>query len=265
MATNKSLIVLQENSGNTPFDDSLPGPLRQAAQGLVDGLAETFEDLKTSLLAGNHYDIVHYLTDNACTRAKLLERLIDETRKGRTIDLVALGHGSPEKLVLKSGPNLTGQRGANTGTIRDLLKDARAQGVKQFNLRLVYMCNCDASTVNDDWLAIGAQASVGARRLNAMPEPTKTFFLHNWLGGQKVKDAARKAYEASIPFWVVVYPPRLKVRYKTIKMRVPAPTFRDPFATREVAMQVPDGAELIPNDSVVSSQLLVAGHGNLKF
>ena len=51
-----------------------------------------------------------------------------------------------------------------------LKADAAAKGVPNLNLRMVYMCNCYGSTVNDDWLAAGAKASVGSHMNDMMPE-----------------------------------------------------------------------------------------------
>lgn len=262
MATNKALIVLQENSGRVELPDSLPAPMRDAIYGVVDGLAETFEDIKTTLQGAGRYDVVHLLTDSLCSRAQLLDKLVSETLRKRIIDLIVLGHGSSETLVLKRGTNLTG--GPN-GTIRSLLPDAQTRGVTALNLRLVYMCNCYGSTVNDDWCAIGAKVSVGSKLNDFMPEPMTTFFIHNWLNGQRAVDAARNAYQATIPFYGLIYPPTTKVRYKTVAVPYPCPTLTEPLRMCSKQVQMPDGVDLITNSKITETELVVGGSGNLRF
>ncbi len=262
MSTKKALIVLQENSGRVELPGVVPAPLRDAIFAVIDGLAETFEDIKTTLQAANRYDVVHLLTDNLCCRSQLLHALVSETQRNRTIDLIVLGHGSSENLVMKKRPYLSG---GPRGNIRSLLADAQRRGVTKFNLRMVYMCNCYGSTLNNDWVAIGAKASVGSKMNDYMPEPMTTFFIHNWIGGQKVKDAAKNAYQATIPFYFAVYPPTTKIRYKKIKVPYPCPTWTDPFKMCEKEVQRPDGVNLKTNSKIVETELVVGGKGNTVF
>ncbi len=262
MPTNKSLIVLQENSGQIPLDSSVPTALKQQITFLIDGLAETFENVKTTLQSVGRYDVVHLLTDNSCSRAKLLDALVSEAKTGRTTDLIILGHGSPEKLVLKLTPHL---RGGASQNIRSLLTDAQARGVNSLKLRMVYMCNCFGSTLNDDWLAIGAKVSIGSHQLDMMPEPMTTFFVHNWLAGQKAKDAAKNAYEATIPFYLPFYPPTTKIKYKKIEVPYPCPTLTDPFRVCKKTVEIPDGVVFVPHTNVEQTKLIVGGDQNAKF
>jgi hypothetical protein len=263
MATNKALIVLQENSGVTPLDSSIPPPLREQIRAVIDRVAETFEDVKMSLQVAGRYDVIYLLTDNSCSRPKLLDALVDETKKERTIDLVILGHGSPETLYLKKrAHHLTG--GAD-GTIQSLLPDAKARGVDAINLRMVYMCNCYGSTVNDDWLAAGAKVSVGSLAIDWIPEPMTTFFMQNWLAGQTAGDAAKNAYEATVPFYLPIYPPTAKVTYKTMEITYPCPTLDDPFRTCTKEFQVPDGVEFVDHTNIQQSKLIVGGDPNSTF
>ena len=262
MATNKSIVVLQENSGKVELPRLVPAMLREAIYAIVDALAETFEDVKTTLQASNRYDTVHLLTDNLCSRTSLLNCLVEETKKGRWIDLIVLGHGSSESLELKKRPNLSG--GLN-GNIRSLLSDAQRRGVASIKLRMVYMCNCYGSTLNDDWVAVGAKASVGSKMNDYMPEPMTTFFVHNWLNGQKVRDAAKNAYESTIPFYLAIYQPSIRVRQKKIKVKYPCPSLNNPLKLCEKEVEVPDGVDFVPNSKVVETELLIAGNGNLTF
>ena len=261
---NKALIVLQENSGQTPFDANIPASVRQQANAVVDALAENLENLLATLQGAGRYDVIHLLTNNLCTRAKLLDALVLETQNQRNIDLVILGHGTPERLVLHTSPHLRGGNGAN-GTIRSLLTDAQARGVSSLKLRMVYMCNCFGSTLNDDWLAVGAKASVGSKELDMMPEPMTTFFLHNWVTGQRLRDAAKNAYDATIPFYLPVYPPTTEITYRTVDVPYPCPTFTNPFRMCSKRVQIPDGVRVTPNTYVEQTRLRVAGNQDLTF
>lgn len=262
MSTNKALIVLQENSGRVPLPVSVPGPLRDAIFAVIDGLAETFEDIKTTLQAGNRYDVVHLLTDNLCSRSELLNTLATETLKQRTIDLIVLGHGSNECLMMKKKPHLSG---GTRGNIRSLLTDAKRDNINKLNLRTVYMCNCYGSTLNDDWIAMGAKASVGSKMNDYMPEPMTTFFIHNWLNGRNVQDAAKNAYQATIPFYTAVYPPTTKIKYSTVKVPYPCPTWSDPLKMCEKKVEVPSGVDLKTNSKIIETELIVRGDGNIVF
>ncbi len=200
--SDRVLVVLQENSGRLAFMPGfVPPEVVSAIEGVIDRLAETFEDMKTRLQAVGRYDRLILLTDDSCKRANLLDALVTETQSGSTIDLVILGHGANEWLGLK-GEALTG---GERGSIRTLLQEAAGRGCPALNVRLVYMCNCYGSTVNDDWRAIGARASVGSRQNNYMPEPMTTQFVQQWVDGRTAADAARDAYATASGIWQPIY------------------------------------------------------------
>jgi hypothetical protein len=193
----KVAIILQENTGATILNGVLQSPTREAAQRIIDAVAEGFETVKTHMQASEKYSKVIDLSDVNCTRAKLLANLITESAAGNTVDLYIYGHGGNDQLLLHNNAVLSG--GLN-GNIRSLLTEARAQKGSAFNfkLRLVYMCNCFGSSCNDDWTAIGAKASVGSAYLNCMPEPMITFFINDYLNNNlPVNVAATNAWNAS--------------------------------------------------------------------
>ncbi|HFD87668.1 MAG TPA: hypothetical protein ENJ35_08330, partial [Gammaproteobacteria bacterium] len=64
--TDKVLIVLQENSGRVPLPENVSPDLELLIFNVIDSLAETFEDLKSSLQAAGKYKFVVLLTDAAC-------------------------------------------------------------------------------------------------------------------------------------------------------------------------------------------------------
>jgi len=212
-AQNRTLVLLQENGGSSTLTDWMPSAIRTVAEGIVDQFVEGGESARFAALAAAKYQKFVNLSDGACTRANLLATLINESALGNVVDLAVLGHGADEFLALNNGPDLTGATKSPTGailapgTIRSLLSEARAQRGAGFNFRLraVHMCNCRASTVNDDWLAIGAKVSIGSLRDNYMPEPTLSWFWDDFAKKDKrAVQAAADSYAAATPFWSVV-------------------------------------------------------------
>lgn len=201
MASNKVLIILQENTGKLDvLPENTPKEFKSFFNVAVDRIAETFEDVKSDLQGSTKYAKVIHLTDVNCTKAKLLATLTQETLAGNEIDLFCFGHGSPNSLLLHN-ETLTG---GTTGTIRKLLTDARAQKGAKFNfsLRLVYMCECYGATTNDDWLAIGAKVSVGSKCLNFMAEPMITLFVNKYVNENKtVATAAAESFNEAKTYW----------------------------------------------------------------
>jgi hypothetical protein len=98
-----------------------------------------------------------------------------------------------------------------------------------------------------------------------MPEPMTTFFIHNWLAGEKAKDAAKNAYEATVPFYLPIYPPSTKIKYKRVEVSYPCPTLTDLLRRCKKTVDMPDGVEFIPHTNVEQTKLIVAGDQNAKF
>jgi len=274
MAKKKVLVILQENTGKVPLPEDLPKGLKKAVRAVIDRLVETFEDLKTHLQGSGKYDRIINLTDTKCTRAGLTKALLVETIRGNTIDLIVIGHGSRESILLHGGKHL---RGGESGNLRKMLDDvrtkrkylqiggAKARNLARFNLRMVYSITCFGSTLNDDWRAIGAQVAIGPKKKNYMPEPMLTLFVRKWLNGKRAANAARKAYEDSIPFYQVVYPPKVIVKYKKIIVEYPCPTWSNPLKMCRKKVEVPDGFETKTNRKILDSAPVVSGNGSLKF
>jgi hypothetical protein len=221
-AVNRTLILLQENNDSSSYmTDLLPaGPVRDAADAIVDSFVENGEAAKFQALASGSYQRFVNLSDVNCTRAKLLAELIKQSKDGYVTDLAVLGHGSPESLRL-NGENLTGLTTTtvfnpftgttgtliNQGSIRSLLTEARTQQGSSFNfkLRLVHMCNCFGATTNDDWLAIGAKTSIGSSKIDWMPEPLISFFWDDFVKKDKrASKAAADALAATRDVWQFV-------------------------------------------------------------
>ncbi len=217
---NTVLIVLQENTGKLSFTPEIPEPFRSTLNNVVDGLAENFENIKTKLQLADRYEKVILLTDAACTRANLLNNLIAQTKLGKTVDLLVLGHGGNTQdgstyfLVLKNEllpeTDVTLKFGGVSKSykgIRSLITEARSREGSgfNFNLRLVYMCNCKGGNTNDSWLSIGAKTVVGALNNNYMPEPQITYFFNDFvINGKTAAQAANDSWSASRPFYSVI-------------------------------------------------------------
>jgi hypothetical protein len=200
---NKTMIILQENGGRLVYiDDYISGKTQTLIESVIDKTAETFESVKSALQSVGYYTKVINLTDANCTRVKLLDNLIAETKAGKQVDLFIFGHGGTDKLSLFGTEKLTG---GPTGNIRSLLSEARTKENNpkfNFNLRLVYMANCVGGSTNDDWVAAGADASVGSICYNAMPEPMITLFTNKFVRENKTASvAANEAYNESVFAW----------------------------------------------------------------
>jgi hypothetical protein len=255
-AVNRTLILLQENNDASSYmTDILPaGPVRDAADAIIDGFIEGGEAAKFQALASGRYQRFVNLSDSNCTRANLLQQLIRQSNEGHVVDLAILGHGSQESLRL-NGENLTGLTRTtitnpatglsstltSQGTIRSLLTEARAQQGAAFNfkLRLVHMCNCFGGTTNDDWLAIGAKTAVGSPTMDWMPEPLITFFWDDFVKNDKrVAQAASDALAATRVLWQAV------------------PGYNTPQTS---------GPGVIGMTKLAETRQLVSGNGNLIF
>lgn len=193
----KTLILLQENSGQVDFLKSIPEPnVRQLVKTVIDGLAETFESIKTTLQAFGYYDRIINLTNTNCTKLRLLTEMVNESRNNHVFDLLILGHGDPKKLYLHNE--------IMTDTdVRSLLTQARQSfpGLN-FKLRMVYMCNCFADSMSDAWLHIGAKTSIGCKDINFMPEPQTHFFFEDFVKkGYSVVEANSRSFQASNAIW----------------------------------------------------------------
>ncbi len=257
-AVNRALILFQENSnGSSYMTDVLPaGPVRDAADAIIDNFIENGEAAKFQALAAGRYDRFINLSDANCTRVKLRDELIKQSKEGYVVDLAVLGHGDRETLFLNNGEILTGNtettevitfpsglqvRVPKNISIRSMLREAQAlEGSSfQFKLRLVHMCNCFGATTNDDWVAIGAKTSIGSSTMDWMPEPLITFFWDGFVKDDKrASQAAADALAATRTLWQAV------------------PTYNTPQTT---------GPGVVGLTKIQETNQTVAGNGNLIF
>lgn len=259
----KALIFLQE-VGDVPLPFSINKNLEKKISDGLSNIAENINDVITRIQGMKAYDKVKILSDQKCTRERLLKALIDFSQRDYVIDLIIWGHGGENVLYLHGEERLWGRTRYNDGNIYSLLTEAQALGCPSFNLRLVYMCNCQGSTLNDDWLEIGAKVSIGPKQNNYMPTPTTPFFLFNWTSGDKAKNAAKNAYKASIPFFTPFLPPSFEPQYQDTEIRYPCPEWDDPAKTCYKTISLPSIPKLIRNEKISSSKLMVSGDGNIR-
>lgn len=202
---NRTMIAVQSEAvldGQLGLKEYMTAAQYTTVRGIANAAVNTFTSSKSSFQGTGKYNRIVNLTGSTCKRANLLSELIKQSSDGYIVDLYIFGHGGPEMLML-NGESLTGGSGGN---IRSLLTDARQQKGSAFNfkLRVVYMGDCFASSLNDDWLAIGAKSSVGSDHLDYMPEPMAFSFVHNFVNGNKsVEDAAATAFNDAKAFWTV--------------------------------------------------------------
>lgn len=215
-AANRALILLQENSNGKSYLEGLVEDTTGIDR-IIDAAVESGETAKFRGLAQGKYQRFVDLSDVNCTRENLLRELIKQSKDGFITDLAILGHGGDNILGLNGSGRLIGSPEFPTTDrlgrrdprhIRNLLADARVRENNpnfQFKLRLVHMCNCFGSTLNDDWQAIGAKVSVGARFNNYMPEPMNTFFWEDFLKKDKTVDkSAADSHTFTVPFYSIL-------------------------------------------------------------
>jgi len=260
----KVLIFLQE-VGDIPLPFGINKNLEKKISDGLSSIAENINNFITRIEGMNAYDKVKILSDKKCTRDRLLKELIYFSQHDYIIDLIIWGHGSENVLYLHGKERLLGRTRYNDGNIYSLLTDAQLQGCSSFNLRLVYMCNCKGSTLNDDWLEIGAKVSIGPKQNNYMPTPTTPFFLFNWTAGNKAKNAAKNAYKASIPFFTPFLPPSFEPQYTDTQIQYPCPEWDDPTKICYKTISIPSVPKLILNEKIASSKLVVSGDKDIRF
>lgn len=200
---NRTMIAVQSEAvldGQLGLKEYMTATQYSTVRTIANSVVNTFTSSKSNFQGTGKYQRIVSLSGATCKRANLLEQLIKQSVEGYTVDLYIFGHGGPEVLML-NGESLTG---GIDGNIRSLLTEARQQKGSGFNfrLRLVYMGDCFGSSLNNDWLAIGAKTSLGSDHLDYMPEPMAYSFAHNFVNGNKsAEDAANTAFNDAKAFW----------------------------------------------------------------
>lgn len=189
---NTALVVFIENTGALPFQwESTVGKMvQEGLEKVIDYISEEFEKWlnKFSEAKGKKYREVIILEDAKATYSNLKSTLHDLAGKDYIIDVFTLAHG-----------NSTSFSGYNGASISDRdIRAIRDTYGKALPIRVVYMMNCKAAGLNDDWIYAGARAVAGAVNNNYIPEPMMTKVWNNWLRGDTFTTAVGTAYNDSV-------------------------------------------------------------------
>lgn len=165
-----ALIALIDNHNSDPAKGALADFVGRQTTGLAN-------------LRGA-YRRVRWLTGQDATYVNFFKEIKKAAEDGFVIDVFIEGHGSPEVLVCQGGRNIRG---------KDVRKELYLQGGER--IRLVYMMACYGSTLNDDWIAVGAKAVTGHQEVNAIPVFHLPVFLSHWIRGDDAKTATVAGYK----------------------------------------------------------------------
>lgn len=130
-----------------------------------------------------HYRRMKWLTGRDATYANFFRAIRKAADDGFVIDVFIECHGDPEVLVVQGGRNIRG---------KDIRKELFLRGGER--IRLVYMMACYGSTLNDDWLAVGAKGVTGHVAVNSIPVFHLPVFLRHWVRGNDAKTATVAGY-----------------------------------------------------------------------
>lgn len=133
---------------------------------------------------GGHYRRMKWLTGQDATYVNFFEAIRKAAEDGYVIDVFIECHGNPETLVVQGGRNIRG---------KDVRNELYLQGGER--IRLVYMMACHGSTLNDDWLAVGAKGITGHLEVNSIPVFHLPVFLSRWVRGEDARTATAAAYK----------------------------------------------------------------------
>jgi hypothetical protein len=209
----RAILVCIENTGEiggnvVPFPYQLDPGQAMVVKRVVDTVTEVSEYLHSSRLFREKYDVVEILADTDCTKANI-QASIARLGAQCQLDLAILGHGGSDaagsaRLVLHP-PELLLES--------DVLAWRTLPAMRNLNLGLVYMMNCQGSKFSDAWTAFGFKTSVGSDGDDWIPEPLYTRFWQHYMAGDTAAQAASRAWEDAKALWQVVpgYLPDIQV------------------------------------------------------
>lgn len=122
------------------------------------------------------------------SKNKFIETIKGLADDGYFIDLFFFSHGTYEKITLDDNEEITSSDIESLGT-------GKYAGGK-FPLRMVYQTNCYGSTLNDNFIKIGAKGVSGACDINFYPNIFNKF-AKAWNDGERFDIALRDADTAS--------------------------------------------------------------------
>lgn len=122
------------------------------------------------------------------SKAAFLNLMRDLADDGYFIDLFICSHGKPECITLDDGEEITNADINSLGT-------GKYAGGK-FPLRMVYQINCHGSTLNNNFISIGAKAVMGRKEISFYPNQKPKFVKH-WNEGDRFDQALNESDTAS--------------------------------------------------------------------
>lgn len=175
-------------------DDGKPPERPLALVALIDnhnrdplkGAVADFVGRGTTSLAnvGGRYRRMTWLTGQDATYVRFFDAVRKAADDGFVIDVFIECHGSPEELLVQGGRNIRG---------KDIRRELYLKGGER--VRLVYMMACYGSTLNDDWIAVGAKGVTGHLEVNSIPVFHLPVFLSRWVRGEDARTATAAAYK----------------------------------------------------------------------
>lgn len=169
------------------FEDS---PLFKLFQNAHNNYGACFEGYDRSLLFKKRY------VDNPkpsehireITKENILNKLTDLADDGFSIDLWIFSHGTREKICFDNNVVI------DYKDIESLAKGKYANG--KFPIRMVYQMNCNGSTLNNNFINIGAKVVCGSRYINFYPNQCNKF-TKEWNKGERFDVAVSKSNTGS--------------------------------------------------------------------
>ncbi|REG92844.1 hypothetical protein [Algoriphagus antarcticus] len=149
-----------------------------------------FEGYDKSVLMKKTYNTSPKPTIHSRDTSKkaFLDLMRDLADDGYSIDLFICSHGTKECITLDDGQEISNADINSLGT-------GKYAGGK-FPLRMAYQVNCHASTLNNNFISIGAKAVMGRKEINFYPNQI-TKFVNHWNEGDRFDQALNESDTAS--------------------------------------------------------------------
>jgi len=128
------------------------------------------------------------------TPKNFCEQLVWLAKEGYMIDIFINSHGNNNEFHASSGTHHGRPKRITASLIRSLPAEA---GLSQLPIRMVYQTQCYAASLNNDWRAIGAKVSTGARYIQFKPAGFGNF-MSGWNKGRTVRRSNQGADTAYI-------------------------------------------------------------------
>lgn len=122
------------------------------------------------------------------TKSRIFDTLRELADDGYFIDIFIFSHGTRERFVMKDGETIRGR------DLDQLATGRYANG--KFPIRMVYQMNCNGSSLNNDFLRIGAKVVCGSRTINFYPNQFNKF-ARTWNRGERFDLAVHNSNTAS--------------------------------------------------------------------